>query len=271
MPELPEVENIVRTLREPLEGRILLDASVRTPSIVGGREGFGEALRGRRILALERRGKYILLRMDRGWLLIHLRMTGRLLLDGEEDRHTHVIFTLDDGSTLLYKDVRKFGRVLLFEDQKEMDAHLAARLGLEPGEMSYPEFRERMGRTRGAAKKVLLDQKIVAGIGNIYADEILHRCGIHPLAKVERMKEKDLKGLYAAIREILERAIAGGGSTIRDYVNSNGAAGGFQKDHQVYGRSGRECTGCGTILEKTKVAGRTTVHCPRCQKRRKER
>ena len=267
MPELPEVENVIRSLREHLAGRVIDSVAVSTPSIVAW-EDLDERLRGRRVLSLGRRGKYIILRLDKGFVLIHLRMTGRLLYNGLPDAHTHAAFHLAGGDRLLYKDVRKFGRILFFEEEEGVQGYLDKRLGLEPGLMSYVEFRNRIRKKRGGVKKVLLDQGVVAGIGNIYADEILFHSRIHPEARVETLGDVRLKRLYASIRWILERATELGGSTIRDYVNSNGESGGFQKDHQVYGRGGGDCLRCGRKLRKIKVAGRTTVYCPACQKKR---
>jgi formamidopyrimidine-DNA glycosylase len=265
MPELPEVENVIRSLVNKVSGRKIISVEVITPSIVYKRTDFIDLVKGKTIATLGRRGKYIIIRLDKGNLLIHLRMTGKLLFNGEISKHTHLILGFTDGDYLIYNDVRKFGRINYLSNN-ELDIYLKTKVGLEPGLMEFEEFKEKLKIKRGPLKKVLLDQTIIAGIGNIYADEILFASGIHPLTESSKLNDEDYVILFDNIRGILEKAILAGGSTIRDYVNGDGTAGGFQDAHKVYGRGGKECICCGCTLEKIKVAGRTTVYCPICQR-----
>lgn len=264
MPELPEVENVIRSLAVKITGKKIWSVEVLTQSIIYHRKDFKEVLEGRTIEKLDRRGKYIIVRLDRGNLLVHLRMTGKLLFNGEINKHTHLIIDFEEDGMLVYNDVRKFGRVSLLSNE-ELSAYLETKVGLEPGLMSFEEFRNKLSKKKGPLKKILLDQSNIAGIGNIYADEILFASGIHPLEETSRLNEEDYKILYDNIRRILEEAIVAGGSTIRDYVDGDGKAGGFQDCHMVYGRGGCHCNDCGCTLEKIKVTGRTTVYCPVCQ------
>lgn len=265
MPELPEVENVIRSLVGKVSGKKIESVEVITPSIVYKRNDFMDLLKDKIIINLDRRGKYIIIRFDEGNLLIHLRMTGKLLFNGEIGKHTHLILSFSDGNQLIYNDVRKFGRINYLSN-KELEIYLNTKVGLEPGLMGFEDFKSKLMNKKGPLKKILLDQTVISGIGNIYADEILFASGIHPLTETFKLDDEDYLVLYDNIRGILENAILAGGSTIRDYVNGDGTAGGFQDSHQVYGRGGRECNVCGCTLEKIKVAGRTTVYCPICQR-----
>lgn len=265
MPELPEVENVIRSLVNKVSGKKIVSVEIITPSIIYKRTDFIDLVKDKTTITLERRGKYIIIRLDEGNLLIHLRMTGKLLFNGEIGKHTHLKLDFIDGNYLIYNDVRKFGRINYLSND-ELNIYLKTKVGLEPGLMELDEFKAKLINKRGPLKKILLDQTVIAGIGNIYADEILFASGIHPLTETSKLKDKDYIILYDNIRVILDKAILAGGSTIRDYVNGDGSAGGFQDAHQVYGRGGKECNICGCTLEKIKVAGRTTVYCPVCQR-----
>ncbi len=265
MPELPEVENVIKSLVNKVSGKKIIAIEIITPSIIYKRTDFIDLVQDKTIVNLERRGKYIIIRLDEGNLLIHLRMTGKLLFNGEMSKHTHLILSFTDGDYLIYNDVRKFGRINYLSN-KELDIYLKTKVGLEPGLMEFEDFKSKLKNKRGPLKKILLDQTVIAGIGNIYADEILFASGIHPLTETSKLVNVDYIKLYDNIRGILEKAIIAGGSTIRDYVNGDGTAGGFQDAHQVYGRGGKECNVCGCNLEKIKVVGRTTVYCPICQR-----
>lgn len=265
MPELPEVENVIRSLVNKVTGKVIETVEVYTPSIIYNRNDLIELVKGKRIVNLDRRGKYIIIRLNKGNLLIHLRMTGKLLFNGEMSKHTHLRLYFMGGDYLIYNDVRKFGRINYLSNE-ELDIYLKTKVGLEPGLMKFEDFKSKLMNKKGPIKKILLDQTVIAGIGNIYADEILFASGIHPLTETSKLSEADYELLYDNIRSILEKAILAGGSTIRDYVNGDGTAGGFQNEHLVYGRGGMECTFCGCTLEKIKVAGRTTVYCPICQR-----
>jgi formamidopyrimidine-DNA glycosylase len=265
MPELPEVENVIRSIVNKVSLKKIESVEVVTPSIIYNRHDFIELVKEKTIINLERRGKYIIIRLDEGNLLIHLRMTGKLLFNGEIGKHTHLILGFTDGDYLIYNDVRKFGRINYLSND-DLDIYLKTKVGLEPGLMGFEEFKAKLMNKKGPLKKILLDQTVIAGIGNIYADEILFASGIHPLTETVNLDDNDYLILYDNIKGILEKAILAGGSTIRDYVNGDGTAGGFQNAHQVYGRGGMECNICGCTLEKIKVAGRTTVYCPICQR-----
>lgn len=273
MPELPEVETVCRGLRRHLVGRCITAVSVRQPDILhDGRtlEDFAAFLEGRRILAVERRGKYILFVLDAGWLVCHLRMTGKLLWrsgPAEDGKHTHARFTLDDGSTLLYDDVRRFGGFTCWSQDPRLAPPLSA-LGPEPlsdafdADWLWKSTRKR----RRPIKTHLLDQSVACGIGNIYADEILFRAGVRPRKSAARLTRKECAAIVQATKDVLSEAIRAGGSTIRDYRDSDARAGSFQLAHQVYGRAGKPCQRCGTLLKSVSVGGRSSVYCPHCQK-----
>ena len=265
MPELPEVENVVRGLKKNILNKKIYDVEVLTESIINGDQNFTQKVKGQIIEDIQRRGKYIIIKLNQGNLLIHLRMTGKLLYNGDKDKHTHLIIYLAQDTRLNYKDVRKFGRILYLSDS-QLQNYLATKVGLEPLEMSFEEFSQRIMKKKGPIKKNLLDQGVIAGIGNIYADEILFASGLKPQYPTEKLDPADLKAIYENIKSILKIAIEAGGSTIRDYVDSTGKAGDFQNFHKVYGRFGQTCVRCNSSLDKTKIAGRTTVFCPDCQK-----
>jgi formamidopyrimidine-DNA glycosylase len=259
MPELPEVETVVRTVTPHITGRRIVAAVFSSRFVTpGNRKSLAARLAGRRIESVRRRGKFIVVTLDRGTLVIHLGMTGRLLVAGQPGAHTHGIFTLDDGQ-LLYDDPRQFGRI-------EYSAARVARLGPEPLEITLDEFRARL-RRKARMKSLLLNQAFLAGLGNIYADESLFAAGIHPLASAARLSAPRAAKLHQAIREILTEAIASGGSSISDYVDAEGQRGWFQVRHCVYGREGQPCVKCGTPIRKIVVAQRGTHFCPKCQKR----
>jgi len=259
MPELPEVETVVRTVAPHVTGRLILAARFTSRFVTpGNRKSLAARLTGRRIETVRRRGKFILVRLDQGTLTIHLGMTGRLLVAGQPGVHTHGIFTLEDG-VLLYDDPRQFGRI-------EWSTARVARLGPEPLEIGLDEFRARL-RRKARIKSLLLNQSFLAGLGNIYVDETLFAAGIHPLASAARLSAPRAARLHQAIREILTEAIASGGSSISDYVDAEGQRGWFQVRHCVYGREGEPCVKCGAPIRRIVVAQRGTHFCPRCQKR----
>jgi formamidopyrimidine-DNA glycosylase len=259
MPELPEVETVVRTVAPHLVGRRIVSARFTSRFVTpGNRATLASRLEGRRIESVQRRGKFIVIRLDEGILSIHLGMTGRLLVSGKAGEHTHGVFTLDDGQ-LLYDDPRQFGKI-------EWNPKRVAALGPEPLEIGFEEFRARL-RRRARIKPLLLNQAFLAGLGNIYVDESLFASGIHPLASAARLSAPRAAKLHQAIREILTEAIAAGGSSISDYVDAEGRKGWFQVKHRVYGREGEACTVCGTAVRKIVVVQRGTHFCPVCQKK----
>jgi formamidopyrimidine-DNA glycosylase len=262
MPELPEVETVVRTVAPYLTGRRILTASFTSRFVTpGNRATLAARLAGRKVESVRRRGKFIVIGLDRGTLAVHLGMTGRLLVAGEPGEHTHGVFTLEDG-LLLYEDPRQFGRI----EWSAGAPKRVARLGPEPLDISLEDFRERL-RRKARIKPLLLNQTFLAGLGNIYADESLFAAGIHPLASAAKLSAPRAARLHQAIREILHEAIAQGGSSISDYVDANGQRGWFQIRHRVYGREDQPCLACGTPVRKILVAQRGTHFCPKCQKR----
>ncbi len=260
MPELPEVETIVRSLAPRLAGRRFVDAHFPAPLVLRGAPA--PDLRGRVIQRVRRHGKFILFETDAGVLSIHLGMTGKLLLGAEPTRYTRAEFILDHG-ILLYDDVRQFGRI---EWSAELPARLA-RLGPEPLALSEEQFVARLSERRGAIKPLLLNQGFVRGMGNIYVDEALFRARLHPRTQAERIGRERARRLYRAIIEVLELAILHRGSSISDYVDGDGSRGGFQALHQVYGKEGEPCPRCEAPIRRTVVAQRGTHFCPKCQPR----
>ena len=225
----------------------------------GNRNKLASRLIGRTIRSVTRRGKFIVMTLDQGTLVVHLGMTGKLLLDGDRTPHTHGVFTLDEGM-LLYDDPRQFGRI-------EGDARRVAKLGPEPLEIGLEEFSERLRSRKSRMKPLLLNQSFLAGLGNIYVDEALFQAGIHPLAIAARLNASRAARLHQAIREILTMAIEHRGSSISDYVDADGERGNFQILHRVYGREGEPCVNCGAPIRKIVSGGRGTHFCPACQKR----
>jgi formamidopyrimidine-DNA glycosylase len=259
VPELPEVETVVRTVAPHLAGRRILSAEFTSRLVTpGNRAALAARLAGRKIVTVRRRGKFILVTLDEGILSIHLGMTGQLLVSGKRAQHTHAIFTLDDG-LLLYNDPRQFGKI-------EWNPRRVDALGPEPLEISLEEFRARL-RRKARIKPLLLNQSFLAGVGNIYADESLFAAGIHPLASAAKLSAPRAAKLHQAIREILSAAIEAGGSSVSDYVDAEGRKGWFQVNHRVYGREGEPCVNCGTPIRRIVVAQRSSHFCPKCQKR----
>ncbi|HSH79835.1 MAG TPA: bifunctional DNA-formamidopyrimidine glycosylase/DNA-(apurinic or apyrimidinic site) lyase [Herpetosiphonaceae bacterium] len=272
MPELPEVETVRRTLEAALVGRRIVEpARVTWPRTIAepAPELFCELLCDRPVTAVERRAKYLIIRLDRGEaLVVHLRMTGRLVLHAEADEpdaHTHVVLRLDDGRQLFFRDTRKFGRIWLL-DSAGLDL-LDGRLGVEPlhAALTAEEFRTLLRRRKGRLKPLLLDQKLIAGLGNIYVDEALWAARLHPLQTVPPLADEEIDRLYAAIRSVLAAAIERRGTSFSDYRDGWGEQGDNQNFLQVYGRAGQPCHRCGTPIERTVIGQRGTHFCPGCQ------
>jgi len=260
VPELPEVETVVRTLAPHLRGRRIVSAAFTSRFVTpGNRRALARRVAGRRIESVRRRGKFIVIELDRGTLAVHLGMTGKLLMDGMSGEHTHAVFTLDSG-VLLYDDPRQFGRI-------EWCPARVARLGPEPLEIGLEEFIARLRRHKARLKPLLLNQAFLAGLGNIYVDESLFTGGIHPLAIASRLSAPRAARLYQAMRDVIRLAIEHRGSSISDYVDADGNRGEFQLLHRVYGREGEPCIECGALIRKIVVAQRGTHYCPKCQKR----
>jgi formamidopyrimidine-DNA glycosylase len=272
MPELPEVETVRARLEPVLTGRRFERVEIHDPRLVRPYEPAEVAaeLEGERVAAVERRGKYLIFRFESGRvLLIHLRMTGSLRHtsgDLAEDPHRRAVVRLDNGSDVTYRDVRRFGTWLLLEPG-ELEPYLGARVGEEPLDALFTAARlgERLARRRAPIKAALLDQRTLAGMGNIYVDEALWRAKIHPLRAAESLDRNELRRLHKAVRAALEAGIARQGSTLRDYALPDGGSGSMQHEFKVYGREGEPCDRCGTPISKTRVAGRGTWFCSTCQ------
>lgn len=260
MPELPEVETIVRGLAPRLAGRRIESIEVGQPRVLINdiRPAAGSTIR-----RVRRWGKHIVADLGRGHLVIHLGMTGQLLFDAPPGPHTHARFHLGRGHTLVYNDIRQFGRL---EFSERLPQRLE-QLGPDPLELSEAEFVRRLRSRRAMAKALLLDQRFLRGLGNIYADEALYRAGIHPRAIAARLRPPRAAALYGAIQQVLRDAIEHRGSSVSDYVASDGRRGSFQLRHQVYRRTGLPCANCGTAIRRILVAARGTHFCPRCQRR----
>jgi len=258
-----------------LTGRRFEHVEISDPRLVRPYEPAEVAaeLGGERVAAVERRGKYLIVRFEsKRVLLIHLRMTGSLRHTStglDEDPHRRAVVKLDDGSDVAYRDVRRFGTWLVLEPG-ELEPYLAARVGEEPLDALFTAARlgERLERRRAPIKAALLDQRTLAGLGNIYVDEALWRARIHPLRPAESIDRNELRRLYNGIRAALEAGIARQGSTLRDYALPDGGSGSMQHEFKVYGRGGEPCDRCGTPIAKTRVGGRGTWFCPDCQAER---
>jgi formamidopyrimidine-DNA glycosylase len=272
MPELPEVETVRAGLKPKLVGRRFEDVRIvdsRLTRPLDPAEVAAE-LTGERVRAVDRRGKYLILRFESGLvLLIHLRMTGTLVHSrngAPTEGHVRAVVRLDDGSDVVYRDVRRFGTWLVLRAD-ELDAYLAARLGREPLEASFSaaDLGERLGGRKLPLKVALLDQRTVAGVGNIYADEALWRARLRPTRPAGDLDARELRALHRGLRRALEAGIERQGATLRDYRTPDGTAGTMQHEFKVYGRAGEPCLRCGAPIAKTRLGGRGTWFCPGCQ------
>jgi formamidopyrimidine-DNA glycosylase len=275
VPELPEVETIATDLRPLIVGETIERAELRFPAIVRHPEpeAFERELRGRTVVALDRRGKYMLLRLSGGEglvLVVHLGMTGQLLHKTPEDPlkpHTHAVLHLANGTQLRYSDPRRFGRLLLGTEEELVRERKLPRLGPEPLDPDFlaRDLARRLKGRRAPLKVLLLDQAVVAGVGNIYADEACYRARVRPDLPAGRLGRERVARLHAALRESLLMGIRNRGSSVDDYVDLYGAKGRQQEELQVYGRGGQPCPSCGRPLALVRLGGRATVFCRRCQ------
>jgi formamidopyrimidine-DNA glycosylase len=286
MPELPEVETVRRGLLPALQGARLERVQARRPDLrFPLPQGFVQRLTGARVEALDRRAKYLLARLDRGdTLVMHLGMTGRFEIEGSdrsrpgvfrqaasaEDKHAHIVFDTDRGARITFFDARRFGYMDLIPTEALARHPWFEALGPEPlGPDFDADHLERAfeGKLQNV-KATLLDQRIVAGLGNIYVCEALYRARISPVTPAGRISRMRLERLAGAVREVLAEAIEAGGSTLRDYAGADGALGYFQHAFRVYGREGEGCVSpdCRGVVRRTVQAGRSTFHCPSCQR-----
>lgn len=275
MPELPEVETIRRQLEPEIVGCRIERVAVLDPrwtSPVPSRV-VERGVAGRRIEAVERRGKYLLLRLEGGQTLVmHLRMTGNLLLDGTGAPHLRAVLRLDDGRELCFTDVRRFGTGRVLAD-RELDAFFATRAGIEPlsADLTVEALCELAAGRRAPLKSFLLVQGAVAGIGNIYADEALWRARLHPLSPAGSLRPEHAEALCAGIVAALEAGLANGGASMSDYRDARGERGTMQDEFLVHRREGKPCPRCGKEIRRIVIAGRSTYFCPGCQKRLRRR
>lgn len=276
MPELPEVETVVRDLCPRIVGRRIGALVCHFPGVlVLGDDVDPGAADGKRVESISRRGKLVLLDLegDLG-ISVHLRMTGHLSIEDPKvpyRPHTHVTASLEGGEELRFVDPRRFGRVELRTRADRAATPFLLALGPEPSDLDAETLAERLRGRRGPLKPVLLNQHVVAGLGNIYVDEILHRAGIHPRQEADRLLRREVEAVVEAMHGVLEDAIGSGGSTIRDYRSPSGLAGEFTARHRVFGRDGLPCTACGEPIRKIRLSGRGTHFCPACQPRRRRR
>jgi formamidopyrimidine-DNA glycosylase len=270
VPELPEVENLARGLASQIIGLTIQDARCHFPAVVDPYpDCFVRAVRDRRIEELRRHGKYLFIVLDRGEVLaLHLRMTGQLLLiprTQQVDKHTHLELLLSDRRKIVFRDVRKFGRWKMLEGSISRFIE-ERKLGADALQISTGQLHRLFQKTSRSIKAVLLDQRVVAGLGNIYTDEILFRERISPLRKACSLSYEQVASLRRTVRAVLQAAIRGRGTTISDYVDQWGQRGDFQNSLRVYSRAGNPCPNCGTKIVRSQVAGRGTYSCPKCQR-----
>ncbi|MCI0376073.1 MAG: bifunctional DNA-formamidopyrimidine glycosylase/DNA-(apurinic or apyrimidinic site) lyase [Gemmataceae bacterium] len=272
MPELPEVETVVRDLRGPLVGKRIAALEVSRKALRRPwRRAWNKTLLGRVFRSIERRGKWIVLDVEGPVLLVHLGMTGQFTVcPAEHPRqdHTHLVFSLNQGGMeLRFRDIRRFGSATLFPDWDALTkSFVDDRLGPEPFDLDPAYWRQALAKTSRNLKAILLDQRVVVGVGNIYADESLFEARLHPTRLGENLKPREIDRLREAIIAVLGRAIERRGSSIRDYVGGSGLQGQYQHEFRVYGRTGEPCPACGTAISQIRLAGRSTHFCPRCQK-----
>lgn len=271
MPELPEVETVRKGLKTLAVGKTIDHIDVKVPSIiVGDSQQFQHKLCGQTLRDVKRRGKFLRLLFDDVEVLSHLRMEGKYFLQAKDepvDKHVHVRFFFTDHNVLNYRDVRKFGRLQCFPKGEAVNSPSLRLLGVEATDVTGEALFERLKPYRSAIKTVLLNQKVVAGLGNIYVDEVLYLAEVHPECAANTVPEDKCECLAQAMRQVMEKAIEARGTTIRTYTNAFGENGTYQIQLKVYGREGEPCPKCGTTIQKIKVGGRGTHFCPKCQQK----
>lgn len=307
MPELPEVETVVRELNSKLKNKKIVSVEVRTPKLISVGPGvvsnvrtvsraevgqFIRAITGEKILSVKRRAKLLIFNLSGPYsLYVHLKMTGQFIFEDKALRkktggkyrmlnkptaplvllpgkHTHVIFKFSGGSTLYFNDMRKFGYLKLVRDVDVPHIKELTEFGPEPLSKEFTVetlVSGSLGKKKLSVKQLLMDNSVVVGIGNIYSDEVLFHAGIRPTRTLQSLKQKDFAEIFAHIRPVLEKGIQAKGSSVGDFVRTDGSWGAMGKHHYVYGRKGQECKRCGTIIESVKLGGRTSCFCPHCQ------
>ena len=273
MPELPEVERVRRTLIATVVGKTVSSLHIRRRDVVHGSAKPKALLAGKRIERIDRHGKQLCLISagDQACVCVHLGMTGSLRFFRQRkkrivsDNHCHVTWRFECGGQLVFRDPRRFGGLWTFTRQEDLWLQRWNTLGPDATTITTKELYEKLTRTNRAIKSALLDQHVVAGLGNIYVDELLFACRVCPLEPAAALTKACAQRMVRGMRRILERAVTAGGSTLRDYVDGNGRQGSFQSLHQVYGRGGKPCKKCRRLLSICRIAGRTTVFCLYCQ------
>jgi len=290
MPELPEVETTVRGLRKKVLNRTFLDLWTDVPKIIKKPKSFKEfkkTIKNKKIIKVWRRAKNIIIDLSQGYsLLIHQKLTGHLLfgkwefknkkwipvakgpLNDPFNRFIHLIFFLDNKKMLALSDLRKFAKIELWNTKELLNSSEFKKIGPEPLEksFSFKKFKERLKNKKGRIKQILMNQEVIAGIGNIYSDEALWKAKIYPLKKVSELKEKELKMLYRTIKDVLKKGIKLGGESISDYRNIEGRKGNFERERSVYRREGKKCPRCSAKIKRIKIGNRSSYFCPKCQK-----
>ena len=273
MPELPEVETVKETLKRKVLNKRIIDVNVLWDNIIAypNIDEFKQNIKNETINDITRIGKWLVFNLDDYYLLSHLRMEGKYFLRDKEDevrKHEHVIFHFSDDTDLRYHDVRKFGKMHLVKKEEFNNYEVIKELGLEPwnNNLTSAYLREKYKTKKLPIKTVLLDQSIITGIGNIYADEILFLSGINPLTKASEISTNKLLLIIENTKKTLEKAISEGGTTIRSYTSDEGVSGKFQNNLYVHQREKERCLNCGSEIEKIRVGGRGTYFCPKCQK-----
>ena len=285
MPELPEVESVRRTLRKAAGGARVESVDLRRQDIVEGERTAGALLVGCRIVDVVRHGKQLaIIGQSAGSsagstgdqsrvVCVHLGMTGSVRVCDAEDEfergHVHIVWKLEGGKVMGFRDPRRFGGVWTFDGMDALRKTRWGAMGPDALEATEAQLATGLADTRRAVKAALLDQALIAGLGNIYVDELLFRSRVNPMTLSHKIQREQVALIWRNMRAVLDEAIQAGGSSVRDYVDASGSQGGFQLKHQVYGRGGQSCVTCGTELKSTVVGGRTTVFCPKCQPRRK--
>jgi formamidopyrimidine-DNA glycosylase len=274
MPELPEVETVSQGLQKRALGRRILAVEIRHPGvIVGSPEQFTAELEGRTIVSVQRKGKALALELEGEnapprYLLVHLGMTGQFTVSAREtplEPHTHVLLALGDREEARFRDVRRFGRLRCCT-REEMEAAFD-RLGPDAQQVTEEQFLSAMRARRGAIKSWLMNQQLLAGLGNIYADESLFVAGIHPLAQPGRISPRKARRLFRAVRKVLDHAVKLQGTSFRDYVDIEGRPGNYEPRLRVYHRTGKPCRRCARPIRRMVIAGRSSHFCPGCQPR----
>ena len=272
MPELPEVETVRRGLEKLILGKTIQSVEVKYPKMIQtDLDAFRQDLPGQEIQSMGRRGKYLLFHLTDLVLISHLRMEGKYFFYPDEvpfRKHAHVFFHFTDGSTLVYEDVRKFGTMEVLVPELVDSYFLNKKIGPEPTEAEFKgsAFQAALKKSKKPIKSALLDQKLVAGLGNIYVDEVLYRAKVHPARLGQSLTAPEARAIRKETIAVLAQAVEKGGSTIRSYSNAFGEDGTMQEQHQVYGKTGQPCSRCGSPIEKIQLGGRGTHFCPHCQK-----